>query len=139
MLDTGVDVHTRLKKRNSDEEVSAFIPFSNKDKIKITVRVNSEAAVNNEDPELYVVVQGTPEMLHHYCSKIYLEDSNDSNDDFSTSDKKASLRRVDEMAKEGLVPVSYGYKKITLSELEETMESIDAESLEFKENLLDEL
>jgi len=43
------------------------------------------------------------------------------------------------MAKEGLVPVSYGYKKMTLSELEETMETIDAEDEEFKESLLDEL
>jgi len=57
-------------------------------------------------------------MLHLFCSKIYLEDSNDQNDEFSTTDKKASLKRVDEMAKEGLIPVSFGYKKITLSELE---------------------
>jgi hypothetical protein len=43
------------------------------------------------------------------------------------------------MAKEGLVPVSFGFKKITLKDLEFHMQSKDAESKEFKEELLTDL
>ena len=43
------------------------------------------------------------------------------------------------MAKEGLVPVSYGYKRLTLDDLKYHMESKDVESPEFKEELLTDL
>ena len=43
------------------------------------------------------------------------------------------------MAKEGLVPVSYGFKRMTLSDLSYHMESKDVESNEFKEELLTDL
>lgn len=76
-------------------------------------------------------------MIHHYCNQTYNQDCQD--EDFSAADKKQSLRRVDEMAKEGLVPVSYGYKKLTLDDLKYHMESKDVESAEFKEELLTDL
>jgi hypothetical protein len=65
-------------------------------------------------------------MIHHYCNITYNSDCQD--EDFGGADKKNSLRRVDEMAKEGLVPVSYGFKKLTLADLSYHMESKDVES-----------
>jgi hypothetical protein len=43
------------------------------------------------------------------------------------------------MAKEGLIPVSYGFKKLSLTDLSYHMESKDVESNEFKEELLTDL
>jgi hypothetical protein len=54
-------------------------------------------------------------------------------------DKKKSIRRVEEMAKTGLVPVSYGYKRMTADELKMEMADKDPESPEFKESLLTDL
>jgi len=139
LLDIGIDVHAKLVNRNRNEDVICYIPFSNKDKIKITARMVAEQKEwkDPEKPEVYVVVQGTPEMLHHYCNETYTADS--QNEEFGALDKKASLRRVDDMAKKGLVPVSYGYKRIPLDELQYHMEDKDVESLEFKEELLTDL
>lgn len=139
LLDTDVDVHTKLVNRNRNEDVVCYIPFSNKDKIKITARLIPESSEwqQQDQPEVYVVVQGTPEMIHHYCNLTFNDACVD--DEFSGNDKKNSLRRVDDMAKEGLVPVSYGFKKMTLSDLSYHMESKDVESNEFKEELLTDL
>jgi magnesium-transporting ATPase (P-type) len=70
LLDTDVDVHARLVDRNRNEDVVCYIPFSNKDKIKITARMipAPQEWANPDAPEVYVVVQGTPEMIHHYCN-----------------------------------------------------------------------
>jgi hypothetical protein len=43
------------------------------------------------------------------------------------------------MAKEGLIPVSYGFKKLSLTDISYHMESKDVESNEFKEELLTDL
>jgi hypothetical protein len=43
------------------------------------------------------------------------------------------------MAKEGLIPVSYGFKKMLLEDLTYHMESKNVESEEFKEDLLTDL
>lgn len=62
-------------------------------------------------------------MLHHYCSDTFNID--DQTEMFSTPEKTLSLKCVDTMAKEGLIPVSYGYKKLELRELRRTMKDID--------------
>ena len=58
LLDTGIDVHSRLVDRNRNEDVICYIPFSNKDKIKITARVVSDPAewADQNTPEVYIVV-----------------------------------------------------------------------------------
>jgi hypothetical protein len=58
MLDTGIDVHGRLVDRNRNEDIICYIPFSNKDKIKITARVISDPKewADEQTPEVYVVV-----------------------------------------------------------------------------------
>jgi len=139
LLDIGVDVHAQLVDRNRNEDVACYIPFSNKDKIKITARSIPDPNLwdNPDEAEIYVVVQGTPEMIHNYCNVTYNSDCQD--EDFSGADKKQSLKRVDDMAKKGLVPVSYGYKKMTYKELSFHMEKKDVESEEFKEDLLTDL
>jgi len=76
-------------------------------------------------------------MIHHYCNQTYNHDCGD--EDFSAADKKQSLRRVDEMAKGGLVPVSFAYKSLTLKDLEYHMESKNVETQEFKDELLTDL
>ena len=43
------------------------------------------------------------------------------------------------MAREGLVPVSFGYNEITLDDLKYYMKTDDVESQEFKENLLQDM
>jgi magnesium-transporting ATPase (P-type) len=139
LLDIGVDVHAQLVDRNRNEDVACYIPFSNKDKIKITARQIPDPNLwdNPDEAEIYVVVQGTPEMIHNYCNVTFNSDCQD--EDFSGADKKQSLKRVDDMAKKGLVPVSYGYKKMTMKELSFHMEKKDVESEEFKEDLLTDL
>jgi hypothetical protein len=76
-------------------------------------------------------------MIHHYCNVTYNSECQD--EDFSGLDKKQSLRRVDDMAKLGLVPVSYGFKKLPLADLSYLMETKDVESPEFKEEMLTDL
>ena len=76
-------------------------------------------------------------MIHHWCFETFNADCQP--EEFSNINKKASLRRVDDMAKSGLVPVSYGYKKMTLDEIKELFGKWDAESDEFKEELLSDL
>jgi magnesium-transporting ATPase (P-type) len=76
-------------------------------------------------------------MIHHYSNQTFTNDGGD--DDFSGKDKQSSLRRVDEMAKKGLVPVSYAYKRLLLSDLEYHMESKEIETPAFKEDLLTDL
>lgn len=139
LLDTEVDVHARLVDRNRNEDVVCYIPFSNKDKMKITARMISDPAEweNPDLPEVYVVVQGTPEMIHHYCNVTFNNDCQD--EEFTGQDKRMSLQHVDGMAKEGLIPVSYGFKRLTLADLSYHMESKDVESNEFKEELLTDL
>jgi len=63
LLDIGVDVHTKLVDRNRNEDVACYIPFSNIDKIKITARVipNKRDWEDENQEEIYIVVQGTPE------------------------------------------------------------------------------
>jgi hypothetical protein len=58
LLDVGVDVNDRLITRNRTEDVVCFVPFSNKDKIKITARAipNEEDWKNENVPEVYIVV-----------------------------------------------------------------------------------
>lgn len=77
-------------------------------------------------------------MIHHYCNLTFNnEDCTD--DDFLGEDKMNSLKRAEKMGKEGLIPVSFGYKRMKLDELTFAMEHNDAESKEFKEDLLTDL
>jgi hypothetical protein len=43
------------------------------------------------------------------------------------------------MAQEGLVPISYGYKDMTLDDLKYHMDAHDLESVEFKEDFLTDM
>jgi hypothetical protein len=41
--------------------------------------------------------------------------------EFSQDDKEASLLNINKMGREGLVPVSFAYKKVPLAEVEQLM------------------
>ena len=91
LLDIGVDVQEDLIFRNRHQDVACFIPFSNRDKIKVTCRIK-RTHENSDEQKVYIILQGAPEQIIHYCSKTFNDDIQD--DDFGSDDKAAALGRA---------------------------------------------
>ena len=77
LLDNDIDVHAKLIERNRNQQVVCYLPFSNKDKMKIVARIKPSYEWKGEEPEVYIVIQGAPEFIHMHCSQTYNQDSQD--------------------------------------------------------------
>jgi len=130
LFDNDLDVPQMLINRNLRTPKVHQLPFSQFHKRKVVIR-----KVDSVEDIVRVYIKGAPEYVIPFCNKTL--DYTAEVKDFDDNDVASILNEVvrNEMACQGLKPLSYAFKEMHVTELEEFMQTYSTESEEFRDEI----